>query len=1112
MPWLNEDQLNQIEPITPPRELLPTDAPVEEFQPGFGDYVSDVFMGAGTGVVKSLAETGNFVHDVANAADNYLFDDQYIDNEKLFDVESGEYKTAAGGVAEGMSQFVTAFVGAGKFLKAAQWANKLRQGGKLAQFGHATAQGAIADFVAFDPQEGRFSNMLKDAGVDTAVTDYLAADGDDGEIEGRFKNALEGAALGGMLEPVFMAFRGIKKAATAGKAGDERAVVEALEKGGEELEHLTGETELKFRPEEEVEVYSALAPEGVAKKIADEHGVVLLEDGESFIKDKQPIPLREEVDTDVEALAKIGEGDVNAIADVDPDQIYRVRNITTTEQIAAATAKFGEATSHVWEKGTVSHEMMEEQGTKIAESMAESPEAIHQYMTEIMNTADSLETAYATLHGVTKFHTKLTGDITKVAQQVLRDGSQRKMGELLDLVRLNEQFSANINRVKSGTGRLLNSMQVPVKPLHQLDDLAEISSHIKELGGHQKVLELAEKLATSPSAQATSSMLKNKGMKGFINIHNEYWVNGILSGPKTHMVNMMSNMINTFILPAEKMVGGALSLDSAPIKEGLRTYVGLFTNFTDSLKWAGMSLKRGHNIIDEGHRIFDGPEGAISARAQDLSESSPLGIALDAIGKVARIPTRFLSAEDEFFKQLNYRAKLHADLVGRAVDMHGFKGEAVGRYVADNFDKGFTKDGTGTYKDALEYGREATFTKELGYGASQKLQNLAQSFPAFRMVMPFIRTPANITRQLWQRTPILGTYQRQLATDLASNDAAVRAAARGKQAVGSMIWGSAVMLAMNGRITGSGPKDAKQRKLWLEENTPYSVVMDDGTTISYDRLDPFGMIVGIAADYAEISKYSDDSGDMAMGMITALVKNMTSKTYLSGLVDLINAISDPERYGPSFFQRQAASRVPFSGALGQARQEIDPAMREVRGVMDAVMNKIPGLSENLAVKRSWITGDEVMYPDTAGYIPDIANPIRKGTKKNSMVIQELLRLSHGFQPPIDEIDGVELTGEQYSRYLQLHGTLRLSNRTMYEELERVMGTSSYDINRERYPDAPTDDIDDPRLKKINRIITRYRRAAKAQLKREDADLGGKLDEAHRRNVSHRRQYLEGIIR
>jgi len=75
-------------------------------------------------------------------------------------------------------------------------------------------RGGFADAL-FDPEEGNLSTLLKEFGLDGAVTEYLDSKVEDDasaaeRLEGRFKQALEGLALGAGIDVIMQGFRAIK--------------------------------------------------------------------------------------------------------------------------------------------------------------------------------------------------------------------------------------------------------------------------------------------------------------------------------------------------------------------------------------------------------------------------------------------------------------------------------------------------------------------------------------------------------------------------------------------------------------------------------------------------------------------------------------------------------------------------------------------------------------------------------------------------------------------------------------------------------------------------------------------------------------------------------------
>ena len=117
-----------------------------------------------------------------------------------------EPTTTTGKVIEGISQFATGMLGAGKLLKG--WSAATRAG----QVGKAMASGAISDFAAFDGHQERLSNLLAHVAPDQAkpIFEFLASDKDDPEIVGRMKNAVEGLGLGAAADGFMGALRGVR--------------------------------------------------------------------------------------------------------------------------------------------------------------------------------------------------------------------------------------------------------------------------------------------------------------------------------------------------------------------------------------------------------------------------------------------------------------------------------------------------------------------------------------------------------------------------------------------------------------------------------------------------------------------------------------------------------------------------------------------------------------------------------------------------------------------------------------------------------------------------------------------------------------------------------------
>jgi hypothetical protein len=105
-------------------------------------------------------------------------------------------------ITQSAAQFLIPFTG---WMKAF---GGIQKGAKLANIGRAAAAETATMVSAFEPHEARFADLLRltdtNNGLVNAYIDYMAADADEGEWEGRFKNATDSlvatAAIGSVIK------------------------------------------------------------------------------------------------------------------------------------------------------------------------------------------------------------------------------------------------------------------------------------------------------------------------------------------------------------------------------------------------------------------------------------------------------------------------------------------------------------------------------------------------------------------------------------------------------------------------------------------------------------------------------------------------------------------------------------------------------------------------------------------------------------------------------------------------------------------------------------------------------------------------------------------------
>ena len=450
-------------------------------------------------------------------------------------------------------------------------------------------------------------------------------------------------------------------------------------------------------------------------------------------------------------------------------------------------------------------------------------------------------------------------------------------------------------------------------------------------------------------------------------------VNNLVSGPKTQLINLLSNSYMVGARPLERLIGsaaGAAFGDPAAnniFKESLRQYAYLGSAFVDGFGLARKAFMQSDSVLAPHHTEAYGSNRAVAAFGGMKPWDSPgniLGNALRVAGAGIGLPTRSLGFVDEAVKQTVYRSKLMAKAHVQALEegsKAGLEGDQldgfVRTFVRDKVDAGFDDKGRATDPEALREAQTATFQQDLKPGSFGKwVQAGTQSFYPLRLVLPFVKTPTNIMRYGWKMTPILNMLQGEYKAALSgAHGAEAKAQAIGQMTLGSLFMGSAAFLVSNGTITGGGPKDYKAaQELKATGWQPYSVVIGhaDGTKtyVPFNRLDPVAIPVGIVADimdalHAMGGEETPDIGAAIGGLRVALSKQFTDKTYLTGASQAMDAMLDPEGNLGKWANTTASNFVPYSAALRQLNP--DPHLHEARSLTDKLLATIPGLSEKV---------------------------------------------------------------------------------------------------------------------------------------------------------------------
>lgn len=466
----------------------------------------------------------------------------------------------------------------------------------------------------------------------------------------------------------------------------------------------------------------------------------------------------------------------------------------------------------------------------------------------------------------------------------------------------------------------------------------------------------------------------------------ELFANFLLSGPRTVQTVFASGAGLNIFEPSVRMLAGAATGNRALFREGADIMWGNFKYISDNIKGMRMSLNAGRSIINP----------------------QPQHIAIGGVtGDVVRIPGRVLGAADEFSRLTAYRAFVRAKSL-RLGREQGLTGAALEERVAEDLRASFdTETGIATLPEALRYAEVPTMAAPLGretFGGG--FQTFVNNHLEARFIAPFVKASVNIFRYVHKSIPGLNLLNREVREALArgGEEAAI---IHTRSAVAGSLYAFGLYQASAGNLTGRGPSDPDLRRLWLGNTAegkgrqPYSIRVG-GKWISYARLDPLAMPLGLMADLSTIIHESDEKAaeptDMAYATVSALFYNLSSKSYLSGITQFSEAWGSNDPHATARWMQNFAANA----AVPQLANSLNPddVYRDVRSMSDAIISRIPGWSTTLD-PRFDIFGEPMMK--TPGLLN--RNQILTAKDTGRSVEDDLLTLGHGLSPLTPKIEG-----------------------------------------------------------------------------------------------------------
>jgi len=968
-----------------------------------------------------------------------------------------ETERASGALVEGMGKFLAGFLTGKKALQAVS----LFQGGtKTAQAVNAFTAGALADAAVFDGHEGRLSDLLitfDNPIFNNAVTQYLATDEEDSELESRMKTILEGAMLGIFAEGFMVSLKYIyknRKGVQRAKDYDEADLIETpLSQSDDVLEESHMPVDLDSANNTTDGYFGDLNPEGpnpsdevdfdelIGEPARESHAVrdqqerKLLQDANTrktvSLSSEQIAAFKKAMEADDEeavgaVLKDFNESKINWGAMEDGESIKRVMQITE-DQFASIIDKA---------KGGVQTNKQ----TRILANLVNATGAEVNRLFRDVRDGNGFAARFYSAQRVMLASAKEVQRLGKIVKRLQDEGimSPKDEAAFLHQMNLHAAIQAEVKGTQTELSRAVQSMGM-IK--------SEMAESFKEFGALKATL--GTKTHTSKAfASFVDDMLEEGMGLGRLNekarhsssqrgmdIFAEYVINAMLSNPKTHIINVVSNALNTFMYTMDRTVSGlylGARGDRAALREAKLDMTHKLTSLGGAFKLARQAWKEGAPIADKRQRIE-----VVNRRSIASDHEGLWGRAVNWLGEMVRIPGHALIAGDEFFKHINRTAEMHV-LSFRTADDEAIK---LGyKYGSKKYETYITKrtidllDPKGTTQihkqirsESTDKARMATFQETAQTIAGDPMQKFVGMHPMFKLVVaPFFKTGSNILRQgILDRSP-LGLVMKKHRDSIAAGG---REGAETVARMTSSIAAFSVFFPLMGEdgyfeVVGKIPYDSSRKLAGIKD---YSFRWGD-TWYQFSRLDPLGMWLGLMADFKTHSEYAapgeetDGAFAFAQAASVAFMNNVGDRHWSTSLFELVDLASaagkGDEKAFDRFMSSQTGKLIPgIVKSVGKATVVAATGEQDEAVVawefMDQLSAQLPLLNRTLPPKHDAL--GRVISSDSG--LLAIINPFATSPHPTDPLDIEMARLAFTIKPMAKTLGGgaVDLTNDEYSR-------------------------------------------------------------------------------------------------
>lgn len=510
---------------------------------------------------------------------------------------------------------------------------------------------------------------------------------------------------------------------------------------------------------------------------------------------------------------------------------------------------------------------------------------------------------------------------------------------------------AGIQKAVSGAvaeaGRALSQQRMVANALSGKDKSAH-ERILEAMGGQDLSEEAARRLAQIPEDDpvALNNFLRSQKYWTTAQKIEAYWIANVLSSPRTPIKKVLGD---SFLGAAEvgaRFIAGAIDPIIAAIQGRPREYF-----FREPVAGAIAYV----SAIPEATR----KAAYIIAHGFDYDDLMKMEMPFKyefagGLKNPLNFGGRALAAATKLLQVTAFQSEIHAQAVRESLK-RGFRGSAAKSVAA-----GLVQHPTDAMVDAAyKQAQFQTYTEEPDsiarwFMSGRDKIKLPSGVPLIgglkplRFIIPFVQIPYNLAKDAIRYSPF-GAARLNDWDKAKSKDASM---ILGRALFGTAIMGLFAYLAAKKLLTGAAPTSSAERDdFYRSGKQPFSIRFGN-RWVSYKAWGPFALTAAATAafhdSHSKLSKMN--ATDTAIKIGAAMGQALLDESFLRGLKNVVDALSEPDRFASGFASGIAGGFVPMESALRTLNDALDPTVRSPKTIYERIVAGLPVVSKTVSAR------------------------------------------------------------------------------------------------------------------------------------------------------------------